>query len=228
MLEPKVAFITGGSKRLGRLLSEKLSLMGYRLAIHYNDSIVSGLADDALYFKADFSQAEQVKDCFKQALSACGKIDLLVNSAACFDASPLEDGDLEHTLRHIAVNLTAPILLTQLFAKYCGKGHIINITDAKNGYDRKSVYETSKIALKGFTEKSALELAPNIRVNAIAPGWILNPENVSVQGLKALEKKCPLNRQGKDSEIQEALSFLIENTYITGQSLYIDGGQHCK
>lgn len=228
MLEKKVAFITGGSKRLGRILCEQLSNMGYSLAVHYNKNIEPGLPEDTLYVQADFSNSEDVQTCFRDVLSKLGTIDLLINSAALFEASALIEGDIDHALKHIAVNLTAPILLTQLFAKHCKFGHVINITDAKQGYKNKTVYDTTKLALKSFTEKSAVELAPHIRINAIAPGWILNPEGSNVKNIEELEKSVPLQRQGGKSDIQGALMFLIDNSYITGQSLYIDGGRHCS
>jgi pteridine reductase len=228
MLEKKVAFITGGSKRLGRILSETLADMGYQLAVHYNTSYEKGLPEDTYYVKGDFTDPEQAQTCFKKVIDHCGHIDLLINSSAIFESSPLADANVTHTLNHININLTVPIILSQLFEKHCKYGQIINITDAKHSYVNKVVYETSKAALTTFTEKSALECAPNIRINAIAPGWILNPDDASKSHIQALESLVPLQRQAKKEELQTTLKFLIENDYITGQTIYVDGGLHCK
>lgn len=163
------------------------------------------------------------------AIAEFGDIHLLINNASTFHTSPLEKLTLEEFDENMHVNLRAPVLLTQAFARHAKAGHIINMVDCMITSHRTDQisYLLSKKALAEFTKLAARALAPHIRVNAIAPGRMLTPVNV-VSELRTPEQianAIPLARMGNPNDITTAIDALEKLTYTTGEILFVSGGK---
>lgn len=156
------------------------------------------------------------------------EINILINNASIFAESSLTDDNFNNIDNFFNINFKAPYILTKLFVRNYKEGLIINILDTKISKN-KSVnfdYLLSKKALKDFTEMSAVALAPNFRVNGIAPGIILPPKGKDLEYLNNLVKRIPLKKVGSLKNITDTVKFLIFNDFITGQIFYIDGGEN--
>jgi NAD(P)-dependent dehydrogenase (short-subunit alcohol dehydrogenase family) len=155
-------------------------------------------------------------------------IDVLINNASIFELSALTPASLASLNRHFSVNFIAPYILTSQFAQKCKHGQIINMLDTHivNNKTQYTTYLLSKKALCELTKMSALELAPDIRVNAIAPGLIFPPENTRPGYLQKLAEKIPLKKAGQAGQIAQSIEFLLNNPYVTGQVIFNDGGEH--
>ncbi len=231
------ALITGGARRIGKAITLKLSEMGFNIALHYNSSRESALSMashiketgvDVELFPCDLTIESNIEPFFQNVIKHFGTFDLLVNNASIFKKSPLIDTSFETFNQNFNINFKVPYFLSQLFARHCQTGQIINIVDAKiSRIDTSySAYTLSKMALANFTTISAKELSPSIRVNAIAPGYIIPPDEESGEYLTKRPESIPLKRKGEVEEILKGLEFLIENHFVTGQILFIDGGDH--
>ncbi len=235
-MQPTV-LITGAAKRIGRALAVHLASMGYHIAAHYHsshndaESLVSeihSLGRKCTLFKADLSVPADVEHLIESVIDQCDGLELLINNASIFEKFSIKDTDYSILERNFMINCFAPILLTRNFAKNVDKGQIINILDTKiignaSGY---CAYTLSKKTLAEFTRMAALEFAPSIRVNAIAPGIILPPPDKGEQYLDPLIEKVPLKEKGSLNDICKTADFLIQNTYLTGQTIFVDGGKH--
>ncbi len=237
-----VALVTGSARRIGATIVRTLHQHGYRVLIHYHHSSADAEAlaielnqqknDTACVLHADLNQHEDVIRLAKQALEPWQRIDLLVNNASQFYATPLGDIQPQHWDDLMASNLKAPLFLSQALAPALrdSVGCIINITDifSTEPLTDYSVYSAAKAGLAMLTKSLALELAPTVRVNAIAPGAILWPEennNSLFTDQQALTNKIPLKRLGEPDDIAAAVLFLAtQASYMTGQTLRIDGG----
>ena len=240
-LSNKVALVTGAGVRLGRAIALALAAEGCNLALHYNRS-----ADEALevaaqarqlgvtaqVFSTDLSQASEVDELSRQVVEGFGHYDILVNNAAIY----LKGSGLETTAEMLEsqfrLNLFAPLLLTRAFALQLPPdlpGKVINISDAKvsrNGSDH-FAYRLTKQAIRQMTAMFALELAPNITVNAIAPGVMLplaGHENADLQALA--ERRIPLKRIGSPEIIAQNVLHLLHQDFMTGAVLQVDGGEN--
>jgi pteridine reductase len=225
----KRALVTGAGKRLGREFSLRLQGMGYDVALHYNTTPPDF---DGPSFQADLSDLGSLGKLIPEVVKKMGRLDLLINSAAVYHKVGFLQTDATIFEEEIAINLRAPFFLTQAFANAANGGaHIVNITTAATT-DRKTAYTAdvlSKKALEYFTLLSARQLAPKVRVNAIAPGSVLSPDRPTADYEKNLQKlieTIPLKRRGTPSEIVEAMVFLETQTFLTGQILFVDGGLH--
>ncbi len=230
------ALITGGARRLGRAISLKLASMGFHIALHYHSASLDGLVEEIRDLgvqcepiKSDLSGPEAASGLVGLAAAACPGLELLVNNAAIFErASMLETSDALLDA-HMALNMMAPFRISRDFARLAEKGQIINMIDA-NAVKSKTAYAAyllSKKGLFGLTAMSAREFAPKIRVNAIAPGLILPPEGEGDEYMeKAARERVPLKKRGHTDDITGALEFLIKSEFITGQILFVDGGEH--
>jgi pteridine reductase len=213
---------------------------GATLAIHYNSS--AGLADEtvaelkslgthAVAIQGDLSQADQVPLVIERAVVQLGSVDILINSAAIFEAAGLAATTEAGWNRHFAVNLKAPFFLSQAFAKHVGRerqGHIVNIADWRGlRPDTKHLaYSLTKAGVLSMTQGLALALAPNIQVNAIAPGAILPPPGRDQAYLDRLAQAVPLERVGSPQEICRALIYLLRSDFLTGDTIFVTGGEH--
>ena len=231
---PKQAvLVTGGAKRIGRAISVFLAVKGFDVALHYDSSEkeakevkkeIEALGQKCILFKADLNKIEEVKYLIQKSKDSFSVLSLLINNASIFEEGLFIDTDTKQFDRHFNINFKAPFILSQNFAKLFQKGQIINMLDTniirKNS--KYFAYNLSKKLLYEFTKMSAYELGPRIRVNAIAPGPILPPKGKNKINLNSV----PLKKQGDFKNITQAINYLIENSFVTGECLFVDGGKH--
>lgn len=231
------ALITGGSKRIGKAISIKLAEMGFDLAIHYNRSrkeareLAQELKNNGTHadiFPCNLNDIAKTKNLIRDVTKSFPRLSVLINNASIFETDDLKKVTPSQFERNFNLHIRAPFLLTQSFASLCKKGQIINILDTNVGQQstKHFTYLLSKKTLLHLTEMSAAALAPLIRVNGIAPGFILPPEKKSAGHLNRRVKNIPLKRKGSLQNITQTIQFLIENDYLTGQVIYADGGEH--
>jgi len=255
-LNGKVAIVTGGAVRLGKALALALAEQGARLVIHYGSSAgpaqetvteIKAMGSDALAVQADLSQSGQAPSIVERAVAHFGQVDILVNSAAIFEPGKWDDTTEANWDRHFAINLKSPFFLSQAFAKHVGPeracpeqsrracpehsrraGHIVNIADWRGVRPGTGhvAYTLTKAALIAMTKSLALALAPNIQVNAIAPGMILPPPGKDQSYLERQAGQIPAQRVGSPQEIAKALLFLLRSDFVTGELIFVTGGQH--
>lgn len=231
------AFISGASDRIGKSIALKLSESGYNIILHYNSGKEKAIKTreiikkdynvDCILCQIDFSDSENVKNTIPEVFSNYN-IKILVNNASVFYTSNFDsDGDIA-LYNNFNINFVSAYLLTKLFKKYCKEGVIINIVDTKitRSSTRHLDYILTKKLLAEFTKISATELAPHIRVNAIAPGLILPPADKDHTYLEERAKNIPLKITGNSMDVQNAVTYLINNKFMTGQILYLDGGEN--
>ena len=239
-LNSKTAIVTGGAVRLGKAMAMALGERGVRVAIHYNQSAgpalevvqqIAAAGGTAIAVQADFAQPHQAPVVLERAAAQWGPIDILVNSAAIFEPGNWDDTTEENWDRHFDVNLKSPFFLTQAFARHVGRerrAHIVNIADWRGVRPGVAhvAYTLTKAALIAMTRSMALALGPNIQVNAIAPGLILPPPGRGPEYLERRAASIPAQRPGSVAEIVKALLFLLESDFVTGELLYVTGGEH--
>lgn len=238
-LRGKVAIVTGGAVRLGRALALALAEQGARLVIHYNSS--TGPAEetlsqikalsDGIAFQADLRQVSQVQTIIRRAMEHFGQVDVLINSAAIYEPGGIADTTEADWDRHFETNLKAPFFLCQAFAAQVGMeqpGHIINIADWRATRPRANylAYTLTKAALITMTYSLAQALAPNIQVNAIAPGLILPPPGKDQAYLEQMAQTIPAHKAGSPEDIAKAMLFLLASDFITGEIIFVTGGEH--
>lgn len=235
-LDASTALITGGARRVGRAIVLGLASAGCNVVIHHGSSPdeaeetaaeARALGVEAAVIRADLaSDAEGVFP----AVADHGPIDILVNSAAVFPRDTLAAVSAEAWRQTMEVNTLAPIVLTRDFAAQVGAegGVVINVSDwrTERPYAEHFSYTISKGALDAFTRAAAVALAPAIRVNAVALGAILPPPGRDADYLRDLATGIPLQRTGGTEPVVQAVLALIENDFITGETLTVDGGAH--
>ncbi|HOV14171.1 MAG TPA: SDR family oxidoreductase [Spirochaetota bacterium] len=232
-----VALITGSAKRIGKHIAITMAKEGYDIAIHYFNSEydasdtkneIKKIGVNCEIFKCDLSDENETSALIKNVKSIFPDLNTLINSASIFQKSKLTETTNSLFDSTININLKAPFILTRDFAKLIKKGNIINLIDAKisNNNFSYSAYSLSKKGLLELTYLSAKELAPDIRVNGIAPGLILPPDGEDYTYMDELSKKMPLKSVGNVQNISDGIKFLLNNDYITGQVIFIDGGFH--
>jgi len=237
-LQNKNILVTGAARRIGQNIAIALAEEGANLILHHGHSSSEALATqkaiEALGQKAwiiqyDLLDLENINSIFKEA-NNIGSLYGLINNASIFEPVDWDNCDLDTWNRHIAINLTAPFLLSQSFAKSINhkeQAKIINILDwraLRPGYSHLP-YTISKAALAALTKSLAISLAPNIAVNAVALGAILPPADGG--DINNILEFVPMKRWANIREVEETIIFLMrENSYITGEIIHIDGGRH--
>lgn len=237
MKSEKAALVTGGAIRLGRAIALELAQAGYHIALHYHTSAEAAEATAAAIrqhgrqvalFSFDLSVPEACEQLLAQASARFPGLDLLVNSASRFKSGTIRESSVALFDEMIAINLRAPFLLTRLFARSREQGQIINILDTKifsNDFDY-AAYYLSKKGLAELTRMAALEFAPGIRVNAVAPGPTIPTAGTGTTDFdEATRQAIPLARTAHIDEVTRALRHLVENEFITGHILPVDGGE---
>ena len=237
----KTIFITGAAKRIGKEIALCFSEMGWNIIIHYNsskndaqvlaDEINGTNSDSAITVQGNLDVKEDVEKVINEVRDAFPTIDLLINNASTFYPTPIEDISEEHWDKLVGSNLKGPLFLIKGLKDKLkeSKGSILNITDTNlsKGVANYSIYSAAKAGLESITKGLARELAPDIKVNAIAPGAMLEPPDVTwteEQKSKVISS-IPLNRMGSEKDISEAVKFLAKSNYITGQIIKVDGGR---
>ena len=227
-----LALVTGAAHRLGKVFALTLARHGFDILLHYHRSLDAALQTQAeiltvgrrvILAPADLTDPLQISS----LLSKVESLRVLVNSAAFMPIGNTENLSIENWDASLDLNLRAPFLLAQACARKMTEGGlIVNITDvgAQKTWSRYPSYSVSKAALESLTRILARALAPKIRVNAIAPGLILQSDIVSAEEWERLIKRVPLKRPARTEEIASALEFLLQNEYITGQTIAVDGG----
>ena len=234
----RVALVTGGAVRIGRALSLGLARAGYDLAVTYHSS-----ASDAEHVAAsvresgrrcelvgaDLSDADAADRVVGVVERAYGRLDLLVNSAASFDAAPLLDVDAERWDAVMRLNVRAPHLLVRAAAGLLrrARGSVVNIADlsALQPWLEHPHHAVSKAALVHLTRVQARALAPDVRVNAVAPGAVLPPEDLSDEARRSLAAAAALRRLGTPEDVVHAVLYLAAAEFVTGEVLVVDGGR---
>ncbi|MCY4086431.1 MAG: SDR family oxidoreductase [Actinomycetia bacterium] len=234
------ALITGGARRVGRALALALAGAGANVFIHYRRSAESAeqtaaearaLGPLAACGSADLGDPSSTHALLAQARAELGSISVLVNSASGFSADTLTDVTLAGFRSALDLTLTAPVMLTQAFAAalpYSFDGAVLNITDARTRtpYRNHFSYVVAKGALDAFTRTAAVQLAPRIRVNAVALGVILPPPGADATYAERLAVELPLERVGGTGPVAAAAIALLTNDFVTGEIVRVDGGGH--
>jgi pteridine reductase len=224
----RVALVTGAGVRVGNAIARDLARRGWSVAAHYRTHAPRGF-DAAL--PADLAQPDGPATLAAAFRRAFRRLDLLVNSAAAFDALPLEETDAAAFDSQMDLNARAPLLLARALAPLLRRsgGSIVNIADVGGGlvpWRGFAAYAASKAALVRLTECLALELAPDVRVNAVAPGTVLWPEHYPEKVRRSLVARIPLRRAGSPTDVAAAVQYLAEAPFVTGAVLPVDGGRH--
>jgi NAD(P)-dependent dehydrogenase (short-subunit alcohol dehydrogenase family) len=236
-LAGKTALVTGGALRLGAAVARALAGEGADVVVHYGRSQAAAEAlvqevraggVSAWSLQADLMRQEEVDAVIPRALDLAEQLDILVNSASIFSPDTLMEATLDDLLQNLRVNAWAPLALSRSFARHAKRGDILNFLDSRVAdYDWKHFsYIASKNALELWTRMTALEFAPSIRVNAVAPGLILPPPGKDEAYLQAMRNTVPLKRHGGAEDIVAAVLFLLHSQFVTGQVIYVDGGRH--
>ncbi len=234
MIKPAgAALITGGAKRLGRALALHLASQGYDIALHCHQSRseAEALIPAAASFgrrleilSADLSLAENAEILVNQAFEHFPGLNLLINNASAFypvsfaETTPAQWDQFYH------LHVKTPFFLIQAFARRCQAGLVVNMTDAQAPQPDYFAYALSKQNLGDLTRLAARSLGPKLRVNAIAPGYILAPVAGNPDNAADIRAQIPLQRTGAVQDITKALQVFLDNPYLTGQTLYVDGG----
>lgn len=238
MSDNKVAFITGAARRLGANTARHLHQAGYKVVIHYNhsqedaDRLVAQLnqlrENSAIALQGDLI-SDDLQQLAQRAFAHWERLDVLINNASSFYPTPLNTvsaGDWDNL---IGSNLKAPLFLSKHCAPYIQQsaGSIINMIDIHHNtaMPQHIIYTAAKAGLAGLTRSLALELAPTVRVNGVAPGAIMWPEQSNTEHENNIINKIPLQRIGTADDIAQAVLFLLEAPYVTGQILNVDGGR---
>jgi pteridine reductase len=235
-----VALVTGAGRRVGRAIATGLADRGYDVALHYHESRagaeeaaraieLAGAA--ARLFPADLRGSEAPAALVRDVVEGMRRLDVVINSAAVMTRTPVGEVTAEAWDQILHLNLRAPFLIAQEAARHLPDGGvIINIADlaAFEVWPAYLPHAASKAALVHLTRGLARVLAPRVRVNAVAPGTVLLPEGWEGATAEQLRETTPLRRQGSPEDVVQAVVFLIEAAYVTGETLIVDGGRHVR
>jgi NAD(P)-dependent dehydrogenase (short-subunit alcohol dehydrogenase family) len=238
-LNGKVALVTGGAKRLGKAIVSALAARGCKVVVHYHTSRAEAeqtvgellaAGREAIAVRADITQEAEVDRMIETAVARFGRIDILVNNAAVFFRTPAETLTVEEWEQVMEVNLTGTFLCAHkigLRMREWGWGHIINMADVAGlrPWADYIPYSVSKACVITFTQGLAMELAPQVMVNAIAPGPILFQDDTPPEVRRREIDKTLLKRAGTPEEVAELVVFVAESDYSTGSVFPVDGGR---
>lgn len=236
-LKGKKVLITGGAKRIGRAIAIAFAEEGADVVITYRESrkeadvLRSELEEKGVrcwILKGNLEDTSKVSEMIDKAVDMTGGLDVLVNNAGVYPLSEFGSISMRDIEESFSVNVWAPLFLTKRFAGVVEKGCVINIIDAQIVRMAKGrfAYTLSKGALYFLTRLLAMELAPRIRVNAVAPGPILPPEGKDKEYMRRITRKIPLKKSGTPEDVAGAVVFLAKSDFITGEVIYVDGGYH--
>jgi NAD(P)-dependent dehydrogenase (short-subunit alcohol dehydrogenase family) len=232
------ALVTGGAKRIGRAICLELAVAGFDVAVHHRDSHdeaadlvreIEALGRRAVGLSADLADVIATQELIGRAVGALGPLSVLVNNASVFADDRLDTITGASWAAHLDVNLRAPVLLAQVFARQAPDGAaIVNILDQRvlKPDPRFFSYGLSKSALWVATRSMAQELAPRIRVNGVGPGPTLPSVHQTANEFEAEARATPLQRAGSPEAVAGAVRWLVDAEQVTGQMIAVDGGQH--
>ncbi|NQY62670.1 MAG: SDR family oxidoreductase [Alteromonadaceae bacterium] len=243
MMNESWVLVTGGAQRIGAFFNQQLAKSGKNIVLHYNQSETAALTlktqlerenIQVVLWQANLNDPDTIQQRFSKLLTQVSHIELLINNASVFEQGSLLETSLEQIQRNLNIHLTSPWLLIQALVKQNMPCQIINVLDANLShlYTSKSAYFIAKKALETLTELASIECAPNVRVNAIAPGFVFDakdtqnttPANTQIENkdINILQRKVPLD------DLYSAIELLMKNNSITGQTIQIDGGSHLQ
>lgn len=238
-IKGKTALVTGGAVRVGRALSLALAGAGANTIVHYHSSAreadataaeIRDLGVRALTIKADLSQPEQVKAMAAEVFAEFPGVDILIHSASYFKLTPLPVSDFADWHKVIAILVDGGFYCANAFApgmRERGEGAILNIVDLSifHPWPKFAAHSVGKAGLDALTRQLALEYAPEVRVNAIAPGPVLPPADYTPEKIKRSAARTLLKRWGSPADVTSAALFLLQSDFITGVTLPVDGGE---
>ncbi|MDE3127930.1 MAG: SDR family oxidoreductase [Gemmatimonadota bacterium] len=240
-LEARVALVTGAGRRVGRAIAEGLGARRMRVAVHYHgaadgatDAVraIRAAGGEAEAFAADLADGAAPPRLVDAVVERFGGLDVLVNSAAIMERTPFGEVAPAQWDRIVAINLRAPFLLAQAAAPHLARaaGAVVNITDL-------AAYETwpgfiphgiTKAGVVKLTESLARVMAPRVRVNAVAPGTVLLPDDWEPAAAEHLRATTPLDRPGSPADVVQAVLYLLAADYVTGETIVVDGGRRIR
>jgi len=240
-LAGRVVLVTGAGRRVGRALAETLGGRGMRVAVHYNGSragaddtcrAIAASGGEAAPFQANLTDADAPGRLVDDVVRHFGGLDVLVNSAAVMERTPFGEVTPAQWDAMFALNLRAPFFVAQAAARVMAErgGVIVNIADLA-AFETWPAYVPHGITKSGvvhMTRSLARVLGPSIRVNAIAPGAVLLPDDWDAAAAARLESTTPLRRTGSPADVAGALLYLLGADYVTGETIIVDGGRHVR
>ena len=236
-----VALITGAARRIGAEIARRLHGAGYDLVLHYRrsraevDALTATLererAASTLTLEADFDDVARIAPLVAAAIAHYGRIDALVNNASAFEPTPIADATPAQWDALLNANARAPFFLAQAAAPHLAerRGAIVNLVDiyAEQPLPDHPIYSMSKAALTAMTKALARDLAPDVRVNGVAPGAILWPDaGKSAADQQRIVDRTPLKRMGRPEDVADAVLWLLRAPFVTGEIVRVDGGRH--
>jgi pteridine reductase len=238
----RVALVTGGARRLGAEIVRSFAARGYDLLVHHGNSPVEAatLARDLERLhgvhievvQEDFVDPTAPARVVAAAIRRFGAVDVVVSSASLMLSKPLAEVSPDDWARTEAINLRAPFFLMQAAATVMGKGGvIIQLADhlaKETGFPHLIAHQVTKAALPQLVAAMAVALGPDIRVNAVAPGLVLAPDDLSDAAIAAFLRDVPLARSGMPADVVQAIHYLVEAEYVTGSVIQVDGGRHLR
>lgn len=238
-LAGNTVLITGAAVRIGRAIALAFARAGATVVVHYNRSQeqalelhgeLSRVSGGHRLVHADLLDLQAVDRLIPDLLTAGCRLDCLVNNASVYHRAPLLALSQQQWDNDFAVNFLAPFRLMCSFARHCGRGNIINLLDQRVATVDPSAgaYGIAKKALRDATEAAAVQWAPAIRVNGVAPGFVLPPPGVTWRAMEKFIPGIPMQQASSPEEIAAACVFLAASRTITGNILFVDGGQHLK
>lgn len=240
-LRDRVALVTGAGIRVGRALAVALGGELMRVAVHYNSSdagaretarLIEDRGGSATLVSADLTQPAAPEDLVREVVGELGELDVLINSSAMMQRTPLGTVSADQWDAMMALNLRAPFLLAQAAAPHLARAHgaIVNIADlaAFETWPGYIPHGISKAGIVYMTRALARTLAPDVRVNGIAPGPVLLPEKWNEEDAARIRDTTPLARLGAPKDVVDAMLYLLGADYVTGETLIVDGGRHVR
>ena len=237
---PRTALVTGAGRRVGRAIAVALGARGMRVAVHYHGAErgaqetageIERVGGEAITLRADLRDRGAPAGLVAEAASRLGSLDVLVNSAAVMVRTPLEEVTEDVWDDIFALNLRAPFFCAQAAAaRMPDGGVIVNIADlaAFESWTGYIPHGASKAGIVSITRALAKRLAPRIRVNAVAPGAVLLPDDWTGDDADRLTRTTPLGRLGSPDDVTQAVLYLIDAGYVTGETIIVDGGRHVR
>lgn len=241
-MKNRVALITGGARRLGAAISESFAARGYDVLIHHGHSAAEA-TELAAQLRARYGVRVEIAQenlavagsslrLIEQAFDTFTHLDVLVSSASVMEFTTFGSVTAEQWERAESINVRAPFFLMQEAAKRMPEGGvIIQLSDHlafETGFTNLMPHQVTKAAVTTLVRTMAAALAPKIRVNAVAPGLVLAPEGLSEQRVEAFLREVPMERTGSPEDVLQAIHFLVEAGYVTGEVLRVDGGRHLR
>lgn len=237
--EDKTALVTGGGRRIGKSIALALARSGSDIVVHYRSSAeeadsvcreIRGLGRRCWLSAHDLSDTENTETWFRELSAQTGGLDILVNSASEFTEGGYETMTGEDLNRSMSIHVLSPLIMIRMLFRAGREADVVNILDTRVA-DRDPIhaaYHLGKRSLFTLTRDLAVEMAPQITINAVAPGVILPPAGKDEAWIDQLKSTNPMGRRGTTDDISEAVIYLLGAGFVTGQVIFVDGGRHLK